>query len=691
MQNIFVEFLPPWIETGLQPAFYDKESGTVLQQVARMYAKVNYLIKMFNDFSKDTTDFVNDFVDSTNTEINRFETEVDTRVTNFEQSTTETVNDYIARFVALKDFVDDYFDNLDVQEEINNKLDDMAEAGTLQEIITQYINTTALWMFDNVAGMKLATNFTDGSYAKTLGYYTRNDKGGATYKIRTKTQADTANEMTLIALNDTTLIAELVLNPCMNVKQFGAKGDGITNDTSNIQCALDQVKNVRIPAGTYMVDAVTQIALNDDNHLTIDNDGIIKALPNSASNYAVLLIDDVDNVVVTGGTVQGDRNEHTGTSGEWGHCIAVKNGATNITLDNIRLIDGWGDGVYINNVTDIVTRDLIIDNCRRNGISVISATNYLSDNDNIKNINGTEPQFGIDIEPNENTDVLKNVVFRNLHTYNCAEGGFVSSLQNLDATSQPIAVKIINYTDDTSPVGIKLIKSELATGEFDIIDATLKNNQNNALQFRNWQYNAQFYTRVKGLNIYRTSVASNATSNSAVFMLGTTTSGNIILENLNIEQTGVGSNCYDVYLNTPNNNVSIINTIHKTNEYNVGSSTGNFHLEDANEVFKLVTGTASGTIGASTLRSMSVRDSDSPTDFTVNFSSNTPTGYKCLFVNNNKGTGKYQIQFPDDTYCRQFSTSAAPLLKLSSGASIEIERLSATDFIVRAASGTITV
>ena len=613
------------------------------------------------------------------------------KVIESQNALVDDTNDLETAFNTLKDYVDHYFDNLNVQEEINNKLDQMVEDGQLTQLIAQFLSLNAVMSFPSVASMKLAENLVNGSTVETYGFYNVNDGGGAKYLIRTITNDDTVDEKTIIELYDDYLIAELIKEDVMSVKQFGAKGDGVTDDTASVQCALDYVKNVRIPAGTYMVDAVTQIALNNDNHLTIDNDGIIKALPNSASNYAVLLIDDVDNVVVTGGTVQGERNEHTGTSGEWGHCIAVKNGATNITLDNIRLIDGWGDGVYINNVTDIVTRNLIIDNCRRNGISVISATNYLSDNDNIKNINGTDPQFGVDIEPNENTDVLKNVVFRNLHTYNCTEGGFVASLQNLDSTSQPITVKIINYTDDTSPVGIKLIKSDLATGEFDIIDATLKNNQNNGLQFRNWQYNSKFYTRIKGLNIYRTSVASNATSNSAVYMLGTTTSGNIILENLNIEQTGVGSSCYDVYLNTANDNVSIINPIHKTNEYSLGTSTGNFHLEDSNEVFKVVTGTASGTIGSSALRSMSVRDSDSPTDFTVTFSPNTPTGYKCLFVNNNKGTGKYQIQFPADTYCRQFSTSTAPLLKLSSGASIEIERLSITDFIVRAISGTITV
>ena len=153
MQNIFVEFLPPWIETGLQPAFYDKESGTVLQQVARMYAKVNWLIKVFNDFSKDTTNFVNDFV----------------------ASTTETVNDYIARFVALKDFVDNYFDNLDVQEEIDNKLDEMVEDGTLQDIIEYYFKNrfhkgSDLGMSETSTEAVALSNFTILKNALEAGY-----------------------------------------------------------------------------------------------------------------------------------------------------------------------------------------------------------------------------------------------------------------------------------------------------------------------------------------------------------------------------------------------------------------------------------------------------------------------------------------------------------------------------------------
>ena len=43
-------------------------------------------------------------------------------------------------YTQLKEYVDNYFDNLDVQEEINNKLDAMAEDGTLTQIISSYVN-----------------------------------------------------------------------------------------------------------------------------------------------------------------------------------------------------------------------------------------------------------------------------------------------------------------------------------------------------------------------------------------------------------------------------------------------------------------------------------------------------------------------------------------------------------------------
>lgn len=50
----------------------------------------------------------------------------------------------------------------------------------------------------------------------------------------------------------------------------------------------------------------------------------------------------------------------------------------------------------------------LIDSCRRQGISVISAKTLL------KNIKGIAPMNGIDLEPNFNTEFLQDIVIDTL-------------------------------------------------------------------------------------------------------------------------------------------------------------------------------------------------------------------------------------------------------------------------------------
>ena len=44
-----------------------------------------------------------------------------------------------------------YFDNLDVQEEINNKLDEMAEDGTFTTLIGNYVNSSVMPAFLHIS------------------------------------------------------------------------------------------------------------------------------------------------------------------------------------------------------------------------------------------------------------------------------------------------------------------------------------------------------------------------------------------------------------------------------------------------------------------------------------------------------------------------------------------------------------
>lgn len=350
-----MNFLPPWVETNIQPAFYDKESGTVLQQTARMYAKVQCLVRMFNKLSKETK---------------------------------ETVEDYIARFVALKDFVDNYFDNLDVQEEINNKLDKMVEDGTLQEIITAYLQANVAWTFDTVSDMLSATNLIDGSYARTLGYYSANDGGGALYKITDS--SDTVDGGSVIGLSS--LQAHLITEPdgTVNVRQFGAKGDDSTDDTTAIQNAIDYCCNNNIklfvPNGTYLVDKLTIT-----QHLYMDGEDwvrtVIKAKENSTSTTGVIEIrnEGLNNSHYSNFIVEGNRDNQTNSiNGIYLYATASKDYRT--VLDTIFVRYCTGNGIYIGgtvggySIKEIKLNKITINACNEYGLNVESCTDSFWNN-----------------------------------------------------------------------------------------------------------------------------------------------------------------------------------------------------------------------------------------------------------------------------------------------------------------------
>ena len=147
----------------------------------------------------------------------------------------ETITILSNAIEQLQQYVDSYFENLDVQEEINNKLDQMAVSGQLTEIISAYLNSNCIVAFNTIADMKAGTNFVDGTFVKTYGKTSLNDEQGQFYKIRTITNSDDVDEIHLIALtNFPSLIAELMYCP------FEIKGTSFTNKVYPTQMSFNK-------------------------------------------------------------------------------------------------------------------------------------------------------------------------------------------------------------------------------------------------------------------------------------------------------------------------------------------------------------------------------------------------------------------------------------------------------------------
>lgn len=64
--------LPNWRLTSKYPAFYDSESGSSIEQTAKVYAAMQELIKEYNQFVEDTNKNINEFVGETNEDFEVF-------------------------------------------------------------------------------------------------------------------------------------------------------------------------------------------------------------------------------------------------------------------------------------------------------------------------------------------------------------------------------------------------------------------------------------------------------------------------------------------------------------------------------------------------------------------------------------------------------------------------------------------
>jgi len=222
----------------------------------------------------------------------------------------------------------------------------------------------AVLSFENVANLRLAIGNDREPTAQTSGYYNAGDGGGNSF-YWDGTSSATDNGGTIIK---PTLVSGAgrwlaVDTSYINVKQFGAVGDGVADDTTAISSAIDEFNTVYFPNGTYLFSGIT---INKHN----------VTLYGTGESRSVLLMTNAAAAAVTIGSTaftSGINIHNLKIEGNASNLGGISLGTTTFAAARIRIQDvfitgfqnaanGYGIRLNSNQNTDI--ENLWIQECR---------------------------------------------------------------------------------------------------------------------------------------------------------------------------------------------------------------------------------------------------------------------------------------------------------------------------------------
>lgn len=243
------------------------------------------------------------------------------------------------------------------------------------------------------------------------------------------------------------------------------KVDGTIDYTDYLQKALYENKNILMPNFPILIND-KGLEIPNNRTIVFNLKSLIRLSPSSKTNYQILRVHNKNNIVIHSPKIEGDRYSHLNLKGEWGMGISILS-SSNISVYNSYIKNCWGDGIYVGQAKGIVNKNIkikygLINNNRRNGISIISVDGLEISNVIIANTNGTSPESGLDFEPNNNTEELKNIKVNNLYTFNNKTNGVVFYLARLRGVKQKeISVDINNHTDRFSLISLGFSSTEI--------------------------------------------------------------------------------------------------------------------------------------------------------------------------------------------------------------------------------------
>ena len=196
------------------------------------------------------------------------------------------------------------------------------------------------------------------------------------------------------------------------------------------------------------------------SNTVVEINGTIRLATNAFPHYRIFGIN-ASNVEICGnGAIYGDAPTHIIESGshEWGHVIGIwgtnDSFVSNIIISGILAAQGAGDSINVSYAENICIKNVICDGSRRLGISLTDVNNATIDGVIIKNISGTNPQYAIDIEPNESNAVYENIIVRNVIAENCARGTVLISSSGTDTLTKNVLIENVFDKSQTSKISL---------------------------------------------------------------------------------------------------------------------------------------------------------------------------------------------------------------------------------------------
>ena len=460
-------------------------------------------------------------------------------------------------FIQLKTYVDNYFKNLDVQEEINNKLDEMSKNGALQNILLNYTSIEKIYK-TTVDLINDKDNLVLNQKIKTLGYYNINDGGGAHYIIKE------TPENYSIKIKDN-MYAQLIIEKNMCPEQFGAYGDGINDDTEFLKNTFYYAKNINfLQNKTYLLNINGQDETNGTligkTGQTIDfNGSTLKTTSLSGQYNSLILLQNINNVVIKNGILIGDRGKFPDS--QYWHGINLQS-SKNVHIENMTIKNFGGDAIIANEYLDnhIATENIYINNCildnsYRNNISLVHVKNAYIYNNVISNANGTSPQAGIDIEPNRPYQVDDNINIFNNYFYNNVTRGISFDYHNNPSS---YTINVDNCVFDGGNRHLAINENETAddtTGFINIRNCTSINVKGMSCYFHG-HTNYNLPVLLSNINILNGNTENSTNINGSCFAFDNVTKpicditmDNIKIKNSNFSRTLYGNSLKDIIYN----------------------------------------------------------------------------------------------------------------------------------------------